>query len=284
MARFQLVPPEVKPAIQQLWDCAAMATSVIMRSHGWYGLYRDYRDEVFGEIVYETVKHFLEFRVRRHTYRRQANDGRPLNFADNVISSCYGVASRVVDVFMKRLTRLNETADIEPIKFCLGNADRLPTYVNDQEYHRRRYNRKLERPSDRARAVRREYELYLEDFHDMGLSGEPLELGPWLTRNGYTDDDLFLYMESKDARKRLLKGQARWIFETKQAQRDSLIKNNSVLHAQIYNRIWKRQRRHEEWKRRSLEFEKLFGPPPEGHIWKERRGVVGLYKLKEEDK
>ena len=282
MARFKLVPLEQKSAMEQLWDCARMATSVIMRSHGWYGLYREYRDEVFEDIVFETVRHFLEFRVRRHTYRRQANDGHPLNFADNVLSSCYGVASRVVDLFMKHLTRLNETADIEPMKFCLSYADKLPIYMNNQERARRWYNRKLERPSDRARAVRREYEDYVDEFHEMGLSGEPLGLGQWLTRSGYTDDELFLYMESKADRKKLLQGQARWIFETKQADRDSLIKNKSVLHAQIYNREYKRKKRHEKWMKENEEFRKLLGDPPAGYIWKQgKNGTICLYKLRE---
>jgi hypothetical protein len=91
-------------------------------------------------------------------------------------------------------------------------------------------------------------------------------------------------MESKSERRKLLQGQARWVFETKQAERDSLIKNKSVLHAQIYNREYKKRKRHEESKRLSLEYQKLYGIPPDGYIWKERRGVVGLYKLTEEDK
>ena len=286
MARFQLVPLEQESAISQLFRCARMAAIVIMKSHNWYGLYRDYRDEVFDDIVFETVSHFLRWRVHRHTYRRQADDGRPLNFADNVISSCYCVASRVVDVFLKNLTRLNETADIEPMKFCLSHADKLPIYVSDSErVDRYRYKAKMVRGSDRARVARMEYEDYLCEFHELGLSGEPLELGPWLTRNGYgSDDEVFFYSESKQDRRKLLQGQARWVSETKQAERDSIIKNKSVLRAQIYNREYKKRKRHEEWKARSLDFEKLFGPPPEGHIWKERRGTVGLYKLKEEDK
>lgn len=287
MARFQLVPLEQESAISQLFRCARMATILIMKAHNWFGLYRDYRDEVFDDIVFETVRHFLNYRVHRHTYRRQTDDGRPLNFADNVISSCYGVASRVVDVFLKNLTRLNETADIEPMKFCLSYADKLPIYVSDSErINRYKYKAKLVRGSDRARVARMEYEDYLAEFHELGLSGEPLSLGPWLTRNGWghDDDEVFFYMENKQDRRKLLQGQAQWVSETKQAERDSLIKNKSVLHAQIYNREYKKRKRHEEWKRLSLEFEKLFGPPPEGHIWKERRGTVGLYKLKEEDK
>lgn len=286
MPRFKLVPLEQKSASEQLWECASMATSVIMRSHAWYKLYGEYRDELFDMIRDETCRHFIEYKVRRHTYAYATKEGKPLNFADNVISSCYSVAGNIVDVFMKRLVRLNETADIEPMKFCLSHADKLPIYVSDDEREARyRYKTKLDRPYDRARAARKEYENYVDEFRELGLSGQPLELGPWLVRNGYGDDDeLFLYMENKAERRKLLQGQARWVFQQKQVERDSLIKNKSVLHAQIYNREYKKRKRHEEWKRLSAEYEKLFGPPPAGHIWKERRGVVGLYKLKEDDK
>lgn len=285
MARFQLVPLEQKSAMEQLFDCARMATSVIMRSHNWYGLYRDYRDEVFEDIVFETVRHFLRWRVHRHTYRRQADDGRPLNFADNVISSCYGVASRVVDAFLKNLTRLNETADIEPMKFCLSYADKLPIYVNNQEYKRRLYSRKLSRPSDRAKVVRREYELYLEDFHDLGLSGEPLGLGQWLTRSGYTDDELFLYMETKAERRKLLQGQARWIFEKNQAERDALITDDSVrqsvIHNREYQREYARKRREKEREEVDRKLREVLGAPPEGYQWFEMKdGRVGQRRMK----
>ena len=284
MPRFKLVPPEVKPAMEQLFECARMATAVIMRSHGFYRLYGSNRDELFDMLRDATVSHFIEYKVKKHTYAYATKDGKPLNFADNVISSCYGVSGHIVNQYMKRLKRLNDIQDIEPIKFCLGENDRLPIYVSDQE-RSNRYQPKFERPADRAIAVRKLYDEYVEEFRELGLTGQPLELGPWMVRNGYGhDDDLWLYMESKADRRKLLQGQARWVFEQKQAERDSLIKDKSVLHAQIYNREYKKRKRREEWKRRSAEFEKLFGPPPEGHIWKERRGVVGLYKLTEEDK
>lgn len=285
MPRFKLVPLEQKSAMEQLFECASMATTVIMRSHGWYRLYGENRDDLFDMIRDATVSHFIEYKVRRHTYAYATKEGKPLNFADNVISSCYGVSGHIVNQYMKRLKRLNEIQDIEPVKFCLGDNDRLPIYVSEQErINRYQYKATLERPADRARAVRQLYDEYVDEFKELGLTGEPLELGPWLVRNGYGhDDQLFFYLESKSERRKLLQGQARWVFETKQAERDALITNKSVLHAQIYNREYKKRKRHEEWKRLSLEYEKVYGPPPEGHIWKERRGVVGLYKLKEED-
>ena len=283
MARFKLVPLEQESAISQLFRCARMATILIMKCHGWYGLYREYRDEVFDDIVYETVRHFIEYKVKRHTYCRQTKEGKPLAFADNVLSSCFGVASRVVDVFMKRLTRINETVDIEPMKFCLGYEDKLPIYVSDSErISRYKYKAKLVRGSDRARIARMEYEDYLCEFHELQLSGEPLELGPWLVRNGYgPDDDVFFYMESKPERRKLLQGQAQWVSETKQAERDSLIKNKSVLHAQIYNREYKKRKRRAEWEAKSKELAKVLGPPPEGYQWFEMKsGRVGQRKIK----
>ena len=283
MPRFKLVPLEQKSAMEQLFDCASLAVCVIASRHKWWHLHGDYRDELFEILRDATVANFITYKVRRHGYRRVSDKGQPLNFADNVISSCFSVSGNLVDTYMKRLTQINSTQDIEPVKYCLGHDARLPLYLSNREKFYR-YKGTFTRPSDRAKVVRREYEEYVEEAKEMGLT-EILELGPWLTRNGYgQDSDLFLYMESKDARRRLLQGQARWMAETKQAGRDALILNNSVRRAQIYNREWKKRQRRIEWKRRSLEFEKLFGPPPEGHIWKERRGVVGLYKLKEDDK
>lgn len=284
MARFRLVPLEEKSAMEQLFDCASMATSVIMRSHAWYKLYGENRDELFDLIRDATVSHFISYKVRRHTYAYTTKEGKPLNFADNVISSCFSVAGNIADSFMKRLIRFNETQDLEPIKFWVGENDRLPIYVSDEErVARYKYKPKLDRPYDRARAARKEYENYLDEFKEMGLTGKPLELGAWLVRNGYGDDDeLFFYMESKEERRKLLQGQARWVFETKQAERDALIKNKSVLHAQIYNREYKRRKRHEEWMRKSAELEKLLGKPPDGYIWRERHEIVGLYKMREE--
>lgn len=283
MARFKLVPPEVKPAMDQLWDCARVACVVIMRSHNWYGLYREYRDEVFDEIVYETVRHFLEFRVRRHTYRRQANDGRPLDFADNVISSCYGVSSKVVDAFMKRLTRLNETADIEPMKFCLSYKDRLPLYVNDTERENRHRPRKMTRVWDRASAVRKEYEDYVLECREWGIK-DIIGLGPWMTRNGYKDSELFFYLESKADRKKLLQGQARWLFEQRRDEAEAHLDESTrkqLEHSREYQREYARQRRQRERAEVDRKLREVLGEPPEGYQWFEMKdGRVGQRRIK----
>ena len=61
MSHFKLVPPEQESAISQLFRCAAMATSVLLKSHGWYKLYGEYRDELFDRVRDDTVRLFLEF-------------------------------------------------------------------------------------------------------------------------------------------------------------------------------------------------------------------------------
>ena len=103
MARFKLDPS--KSAMENLFDCASMATLVIMRAHGFYHLHRAYREELFEMIRDETCRHFIQYKVRKHTYAYTSKDGKPLNFADNVISSCYSVSGNLVDPYMKRLTR-----------------------------------------------------------------------------------------------------------------------------------------------------------------------------------
>jgi len=283
MPRFKLDPN--KTAMENVYDCAYMATSVLLSCHAWYHLYGELRDELFDEVRDATVAHFITYKVKLHRYCRQTKDGRPLNFADNMLSSAFSVCGNVANTYLKRLSKITKTEDIEPFAYGLGPGDGFPLYVSDAERENRYRPRKMNRVWDRASAVRKEYEDYVLECREWGIQ-DIIGLGPWMTRNGYgNDSELFFYMESKEERRKLLQGQAQWVAETKQAERDALIKNKSVLHAQIYNREYKKRKRHEEWKRRSLEFEKLFGAPPEGHIWKERRGgVVGLYKLKEEDK
>lgn len=279
MPRFKLVPLEQKSAQDQLWDCARMATAVIMRSHGWYGLYREYRDEVFDDIVFETVRHFLQWRVLRHTYRRQANDGRPLNFADNVISSCFGVASRVVDAFLKRLTRLNETADIEPLKFCLGHENRLPNYISETEAttnYKKAYRpySKLKRACDRARRLREAYEDYTLEAEELGLSNV-LTFDKWLGRNDYTaEDDPELFWNLLPYEEKVELHQLNRDIEYAKLPKDE-------KHRRDYQREYARKRREKERAEMDRKLREVLGAPPEGYQWFEtKNGRVGQRRLK----
>ena len=278
MAHFKLVPLEQESAISQLFRCAAMATSVLMKSHGWFKLYGSYRDELFDRIRDATVTHFINYKVKRHTYAYKAADGRPLDFSANVLSSCYGVCCNVADRYLKELSRYNLTSDIEPFKYGLGQGDALPLYLSRDEMKYTTAHvpiNKMVRGVDRARVVKEMHEDYLHECEFLGIPEENrLELGPWAVRNGYGDDDeMFFYLESKQDRTELLRGQARWLLDQEIAKRDAG-EDPSYLKKKVYQREYFRRRRTDARLAKSKEFEKLYGPPEPGKLWVERKGKV----------
>ena len=132
MARFQLNPNET--AMENLWRAARMATAVIARSHNFWNLWGEYKQEAFERITIATVSHFIRMKVRGGGYRRYTKDGsKKLSFFDNVLSSCYGSASNVVNLYIKEIKARRLEGDIEPMKFCLSYADKLPLYTNKND-------------------------------------------------------------------------------------------------------------------------------------------------------
>lgn len=278
MAHFKLVPPEQESAISQLFRCAAMATSVLLKSHGWYKLYGEYRDELFDRVRDDTVRHFLEFKIGHHTYARKAADGRPLDFSANVLSSCYSVCSNVANHFLKELSRRNLTNDIEPFKYGLGEKDGLPRYLSRAEMKYTTEHvpiNKMVRGMDRARVIKEMYDDYLYECEFLGIPPENrLELGPWAVRNGWgNDSDMFFYLESKEDREELLRGQARWLLDQEIAKRDAE-EDPSYLKKKVYQREYFRRKRTDARLAKSKEFEKLYGPPEPGKLWVERNGKI----------
>lgn len=266
--------------MEQLFHCASMATSVIMRSHAWYKLYGETREELFDMIRDETCRHFIEYKVRRHTYAYTAKDGKPLNFADNVISSCYSVAGNISDRFLKRLTRLNETADIEPLKFCLGYENRLPNYISEMEAmsnYKRAYRpySKLKRPCDRARRLREAYEDYTMEAEELGLSNV-LSFDKWLGRNGYSaEEDPELFWNLLPYEEKLELHQLNRDIEYAKLPKDE-------KHRRDYQREYARKRREKERAEIDRKLREVLGAPPEGYQWFEaKNGRVGQRKIKE---
>lgn len=242
---------------------------------------------MYEEVRDATVAHFITYKVKLHRYCRQTKDGRPLNFADNMLSSAFSVCGNVANTYLKRLSKITKTEDIESFAYGLGPGDGFPLYVSDAERENRHHPRKMTNAWDRANAVRREYEDYVDEFRYLGLTGEPLGLGPWLVRNGYgNDDELFLYLEPKTERKKLLQGQARWLFEQRRDEAEAGLDwatKKQLEHSRAYQREYSRRRRQKMLLEQSAEFEKVYGKPPPGYAWKERKdGIVGLQKLKEE--
>ena len=280
MARFQLVPLEQKSAMEQLFDCASMAVCVVCgMGHKWYNLRGDYRDELFDIIRDETCRHFIQYKVKKHTYAYATKEGKPLNFADNVISSCYSVAGNVSDRFLKNLTRLNGMVDIEPLKFCLGYENRLPNYVSETEAtirYKKAYRpyAKLKRPCDRARRLREAYQEYTLEAEEMGLSNV-LSFDKWLGRNGYSawdDPELFWNLLPYDEK-----------VELHRLNRDieyaKLPKDEK--HRRDYQREYARKRRERERAEMDRKLREVLGDPPEGYQWFEMKsGKVGQRRLK----
>lgn len=282
MPRFKLDPN--KTAMENAFDCAGMATSVLLSSHAFYHLFGELRDELFDEVRDATVVHFITYKVKLHRYCRQAKDGRPLNFADNMLSSAFSVCGNIANTYLKRLSKITKTEDIEPFAYGLGPGDGFPLYVSDAERENRYHPRKMNHAWDRARTVREAYEDYVLECREWGIK-DIIGLGQWVTRNGYGDDsELFFYLESKADRKKLLQGQARWLFEQRRDEAEAQLDESTrkqLKHSREYQREYSRQRRQRERAEADRKLREVLGDPPEGYQWFEMKdGRVGQRKIK----
>lgn len=283
MPRFKLDPN--KTAMENAYDCASMATSVLLSCHAWYHLYGELRDELFDEVRDAAVAHFITYKVKLHRYCRQTKEGRPLNFADNMLSSAFSVCGNVANTYLKRLSKITKTEDIEPFAYGLGPGDGFPLYLSDAEREKRYHPRKMNRVWDRASAVRKEYEDYVLECREYGIQ-DIIGLGQWLTRNGYGDDaELFFYLESKADRKKLLQGQARWLFEQRRDEAEAgldYVTRKQLKHSREYQREYARRRRDKERAEADRKLREVLGDPPEGYQWFEmKNGRVGQRKIKQ---
>lgn len=256
MARFKLVPLEQESAFQQLWKAARIASAVIGKSHRWWNLRGEMLHEVYERLVLATVESFLEQKVRLHKYARFAKDGRPLCFFDNVISSAWGRSGSVVDQYMKELDRNRVTADIDSVQFAVSTKEGMPRYLNKEEsYHRKKDKKDFDkmRVADQARIVKELYEDYVLECEEMGIGSTGL--GQWMTRNGYTGDELFMAVGPCDMR-----------------------------------RQWQSMKKYEEKKRKkaeaaaeaSLGLESIYGRAPRGYEFCMRGGILCIRRKKEE--
>lgn len=289
MARFKLVPLEQESAMEQLWKAAKMATYVIARKHKCWHLHGEYFDEAVDRIVFTTVTSFIENKLKRKTYSYVAKDGKKLTFFDNVLSSCFGCAGNVIDKYIKELDLMNKTADIEEMKFCISEKDKLPIYRTWDECQskRHRFIRKfseLKRPRYRAERVKAMYEDYVDEAREMGLSNI-LEFGPWLCRCGYNEDEELMWaLEPKPVRRSMLAERL------KMMKKKALIEDEAHLDESTRKYLTNRRNYHKEYARKRRERERaeidrklreVLGPPPEGYQWFEmQNGRVGQRRLK----
>ena len=285
MPRFQLDPN--KTAMENVYAAARIATVVIGRRHRWWGMVGESRDELFDRIRDATVENFIRNKVIGKKYCRVAKDGRKLNFADNVISSCYSVAGYVADVFIQEFLIRYNSDDIDPLQYAMTEKDRFPLYVSDYEKHR--YKKKeineLGRPMDRARKVKEYYEDYCLEVKELGLS-ETLPFDKWLSRNGYNqDDDLMWALLPDDDKRELVAAKVRAAQNLKDRELLESGATDKALRQKVlkraYMREWFRKRREELRQKDNEELSKLYGPAPKGYIWyRYRTGRIGQRRIK----
>ena len=193
MFRFALDPNE--SAKENLWRSAKIAAVVLCKKNRFYGLRGDSRDEILEKITYNAVIYFMYHKVRQHKYRRFADDGRPLTFFDNVLSSAWSASHWTVDSYMKELTVRSNTCDVETVMPCLHDGEGLPRYLSRNELRDLSRQKKYEdeQPFVRARRVKGEYEDYRVDTEDLGL--QPMSFERWLSDTGYNqDEEMMIYL------------------------------------------------------------------------------------------
>lgn len=269
MPRFQLKQEET--AMENLWRAATQATLFLLKQHRFYGLVGYDKKTLIDECILHGVRHFIEFKVMKHAYNRK------YPFMNNVMSSVWSVQGNIANKLVKDMVTRYHMNDIASVDFAISTQDGFPLYLSYEEtlHHKKRALKDM-KARYKARLVRELYEDYLAEHKELGLITEPLEFGQWVCRCGYNkDEDLMWALEPKPVRRAML------------AERVKIMKESELTdaekHSREYQREWQRRWRQKKLLEQSAEFEKVYGKPPTGYAWKERKdGIVGLQKLKEE--
>ena len=253
MSRFEVVPTERKPAMEQLFDAAERAALHILKTHRFYGLVGSDRRYLIDECVLNGVRHFMRYKVGERRYDRR------FCFMSNVMSSVWSVQGNTADRLLKRIIARKNTADLSAVEFSIGEGDGLPLYVGASEAARRCRKRApfdRMRTQDRARIVRGLYDDYLVEARELGLSNV-LDFRDWMRRNGYWEDtELVLSMGDRDRYREYLENK-------RKAEKEEL--------------------KHLEWCRENgppRGLNQVFGEPPRGYEWVERGHVGCLRKIR----
>lgn len=250
MARRFMLDPD-KTAMENLWEAARMAAAVVLARRKFYGFFGEPKGELMDEVILATVADFMRNKVGRHTYCRVAKDGTPLNFGDNVISSCWSVAHHVADAFIKRVDKTNSAnVDIADAQEYIKDGT-VPLYVNYDDVKQGPHATEL--PYVRSLMAKDEYELQMADREELGIATVPLE--QWLHDTGYDEDEAMMvhFMSPEERRK----------YENRKAYLRSLPKVTA--------------KRRAAYEKRQKELEAEYGAPaPEGfefYRWKDRVGI-----------
>lgn len=254
--------------MENLFRAATQATLFLLKQHGFYGLVGYDRKTLIDDCILHGVRHFIEFKVMKHTYNRK------YPFMSNVMGSVWSVQGNIANKLVKDMVTRYHMNDIANVDFAISTQDGFPLYLSYEEtlHHKKRAFKDM-KARYKARLVRELYEDYRAEHEQLGLISKPLEFGAWLSRCGYSSDsELMLALEPKAIRRQMVSEHAKILKESELTE--------SERHTREYMREWQRRYRQKKLLEQSAEFEKLYGKPPEGYAWKERNGVVGLQKLK----
>ena len=228
-----------------------MAASVVLARRNFYGFYGPLKAELIDEVKLATVAYFLRNHVMRHKYMRVSANGQPLNFGDNVISSCWSVAHHVADAFIKRIDKTNSAnVDIAEAQEYIKDGT-VPLYVNHAEV--KQGLRATELPYIRSLIAKDEYELQMADREELGIATVPFE--QWLHDTGYDEDEAMMvhFMSPEERRE----------YEKRKE------------HLRELQRMTERRRA--AYEKRQKELESQYGAPaPEGYEfyrWRDRVGI-----------
>lgn len=173
--KFKLNPSE--SAAENLWRACTIATQVILKKKPIYrSLDQETLRELRENIELRTYENFIYHKVMLHKYTRVAANGKKLDFFDNVLSSCWSVSSRQVDLLCKEMTRRSNTAKSSTLgeNFnYVANAAAMPRYLAT-------FNRSNERVRKRN-PLEEEYAYYLDDCAEFGIT--PISIDEWMARN-----------------------------------------------------------------------------------------------------
>ena len=258
--------------MENLWRAATQATLHILKTYRFYGLVGYDRKTLVEECIFQGVRHFLEFKIGQKKYNKS------YPFMNNVMSSVWTVQGNIADKLVKDMIRRYHMADITNVDFAITTQDGLPRYLSYEEAcHRKKRALKDRSAKYKAKLVRELYEEYLVEHEELGLISEPLEFGKWVCRCGYNKEESLMWaLEPKEVRRSMLAERVRIMKESELTDAEK--------HSREYQRLWQRRWRQKKLLEQSAEFEKVYGKPPPGYAWKERKdGIVGLQKLLKEE-
>lgn len=206
--RFQLRADQT--AQENLWRAVHAACVVVCSRYSWYGLCGDSRHELLEEMELAGYRHFIKFKVMRHGYCRQTEDGKSLTFFDNVLSSCWSMSRGVSDRYIRKVVDVRaKTLYLDsPVQDDIEDCGLLDTITSaDKVYYlpssggrRKTVPYDQQTPRQRANTIREEYAEHRLDCEDLGIYSMPMD--KWLETTGYAEDkDAMWYFKSREDRK-----------------------------------------------------------------------------------